>query len=151
MVKYDFYIKIDLRKQPLLSRLASYGRHSSDTTSITPGFKDKIKCITICMSGSSSIHIVTSSVNNQQQYHEKRFKRLQRLLELYSLSCKRRLQTSQAIDRKLRRHRTQHHLQQTSHQIFFLSSNYNKREYTYDWNSASVGNYIIWRPKIRNH
>jgi hypothetical protein len=25
MVKYDFYIKIDLRKRPLLSRLASYG------------------------------------------------------------------------------------------------------------------------------
>jgi hypothetical protein len=42
-----------------------------------PVFKDKTKCITICMSGSSSIHIVTSLVNNQQQYHEKRIKRLQ--------------------------------------------------------------------------
>jgi hypothetical protein len=38
--------------------------------------KDKTEFITICMSGSSSIHIVTSSVNNQQQYHEKRIKRL---------------------------------------------------------------------------
>jgi hypothetical protein len=38
--------------------------------------KDKTKCITICMPGSSSIHIVTSSENNQHQYHEKRFKRL---------------------------------------------------------------------------
>jgi hypothetical protein len=76
MVKYDFYVKIDLRKRPLLSRLASYGRHSSDTTSVTPGFKNKTECITICMPGSSSIHIVTSSVNNQQQYHEKRIKRL---------------------------------------------------------------------------
>jgi hypothetical protein len=41
-----------------------------------PVFKDKTECITICMLGSSSIHIVTSSVNNQQQYHEKRIKRL---------------------------------------------------------------------------
>jgi hypothetical protein len=40
-------------------------------------FKDKTECITICMPGSSSIHIVTSSVNNQQQYHEIRTKRLQ--------------------------------------------------------------------------
>jgi hypothetical protein len=39
MVKYDFYIKIDLRKRSLLSRLASYGRHNFDTTSVTPGFK----------------------------------------------------------------------------------------------------------------
>jgi hypothetical protein len=38
MVKYDFYVKIDLKKRPLLSRLASYGRHSFDTTSVTPGF-----------------------------------------------------------------------------------------------------------------
>jgi hypothetical protein len=43
---------------------------------VTPGFKDKTECITICMPGSSSIHIVTSSVNNQQQYHENRIKRL---------------------------------------------------------------------------
>jgi hypothetical protein len=34
-------------------------------------FKDKIECITVCMTGSSSIHIVNSSVNNKQQYHEK--------------------------------------------------------------------------------
>jgi hypothetical protein len=31
-----------------------------------PVFKDKTECITICMPGSSSIHIVTSLVNNQQ-------------------------------------------------------------------------------------
>jgi hypothetical protein len=31
-----------------------------------PFFKDKTECITICMPVSSSIHIVTSSVNNQQ-------------------------------------------------------------------------------------
>jgi hypothetical protein len=37
-----------------------------------PVYKDKTECITICMPGSSSIHIVTSSVKNQQQYHEKR-------------------------------------------------------------------------------
>jgi hypothetical protein len=43
---------------------------------VTPGFKDKTECITIYMPGSSSIHIVTLSVNNQQQYHEKRIKRL---------------------------------------------------------------------------
>jgi hypothetical protein len=43
---------------------------------ITPGFKDKSKCATICMAGSSSIHIVTSSANNEQQYHEKITKRL---------------------------------------------------------------------------
>jgi hypothetical protein len=43
---------------------------------VTPGFKNKTECIAICMPGSSSIHIVTSSVNNQQQYHEKRIKRL---------------------------------------------------------------------------
>jgi hypothetical protein len=41
-----------------------------------PVLKDKTECITICMPGSSSIHIVTSSVNNQQQYHERRIKRL---------------------------------------------------------------------------
>jgi hypothetical protein len=41
-----------------------------------PVFKDQTECITICMPGSNSIHIVTSSVNNQQQYHEKRIKRL---------------------------------------------------------------------------
>jgi hypothetical protein len=41
-----------------------------------PVFKDQTECITICMPESSSIHIVTSSVNNQQQYHEKRIKRL---------------------------------------------------------------------------
>jgi hypothetical protein len=41
-----------------------------------PVFKDKTECITICMPGLSSIHIVTSLVNNQQQYHEKRIKRL---------------------------------------------------------------------------
>jgi hypothetical protein len=33
---------------------------------VTPDFKDKTKCITICISGSSSIHIETLSVNNQQ-------------------------------------------------------------------------------------
>jgi hypothetical protein len=38
--------------------------------------RTKTECITICMPGSSSIHIVTSSVKNQQQYHEKRIKRL---------------------------------------------------------------------------
>jgi hypothetical protein len=38
MVKYDFYVKIDPRKRPLLSRLASYGQHSSDTTCVTPSF-----------------------------------------------------------------------------------------------------------------
>jgi hypothetical protein len=43
---------------------------------VTLCFKDKTECITICMLGSSSIHIVTSSVNNQQQYYEKRIKRL---------------------------------------------------------------------------
>ena len=31
----------------------------SDTTSITPGFKDKTECIAICMPGSSFIHIET--------------------------------------------------------------------------------------------
>jgi hypothetical protein len=77
-------------------------------------FKDKTKCIAICMPGSSSIHIVTSLVNNQQLYHEKRIERLITLSELYSLSWKRRLQTSQAIDRGFRRPRTQHHLQKTS-------------------------------------
>jgi hypothetical protein len=44
--------------------------------SVTPDFKDKTECITICMPGSSSIHIVTSSVNNQQHYHKKRIRRL---------------------------------------------------------------------------
>jgi hypothetical protein len=38
--------------------------------------KGKMECITICMPGSSSIRIVTSSMNNQQQYHEKRIKKL---------------------------------------------------------------------------
>jgi hypothetical protein len=47
-----------------------------DDVAITPDFKDKIECITICMLGSSSIHIVTSLVNNQQRYHEKRTKGL---------------------------------------------------------------------------
>jgi hypothetical protein len=41
-----------------------------------PVFKDKTKCIIICIPGSSSIHIVTLLVNNQQHYHEKRIKRL---------------------------------------------------------------------------
>jgi hypothetical protein len=45
MVKYDFYVKIDLIKRPLLSRLASYGRHSSDTTSVTPGLRRTTECI----------------------------------------------------------------------------------------------------------
>jgi hypothetical protein len=43
---------------------------------VTPGFKDKTEYITICIPESSSIDIMTSSVNNQQQYHEKRIKRL---------------------------------------------------------------------------
>jgi hypothetical protein len=43
---------------------------------VTPDFNNKTECITICMPGSSSIHVVTSSVNNQQKYHEKRIKRL---------------------------------------------------------------------------
>jgi hypothetical protein len=34
---------------------------------------------------------------------------------------------SQAIYRGLHTPRTQHHLQKTSHQLFLLSSNYNKR------------------------
>jgi hypothetical protein len=52
------------------------GQLGPPTTCHTRFLKDKTECITICMPGSSSIHIVTSSVNNQQQYHEKRFKRL---------------------------------------------------------------------------
>jgi hypothetical protein len=44
--------------------------------STTLDFKDKTECITICIPGSSSIHLVTSSVNNQQQYHAKKIKRL---------------------------------------------------------------------------
>jgi hypothetical protein len=35
-------------------------------TPVTPGFKDKTECITICMPRSSSMHIVTSLMNNQQ-------------------------------------------------------------------------------------
>ena len=31
----------------------------SDTTSVTPGFKDKTECIAICIPGSSFIHIET--------------------------------------------------------------------------------------------
>jgi hypothetical protein len=31
---------------------------------VAPSFKDKTECITICIPESSSIHIVTSSVNN---------------------------------------------------------------------------------------
>ena len=54
-----FDIKRNLRARPLLSRLTSYSRYSDDTTSVTPGFKNKIECITICMSGSSFIHIET--------------------------------------------------------------------------------------------
>ena len=55
-----FCDKIDLRKRSLLSRLMSYSQYSSDTTSVTPGFKDKTECIAICMPGSSFIHIETS-------------------------------------------------------------------------------------------
>jgi hypothetical protein len=62
MVKYVFYVKIDLRKRPFLSRLASYGRHNSDTTSVTPGFQDKTECITIYMELDPGIHIVMHSV-----------------------------------------------------------------------------------------
>ena len=47
---------------------------------------------------------------------------IKRLSELYSLSWKQRLQTSQAIDWGLRMPRTQHHLQKTSHQLSPLSS-----------------------------
>jgi len=54
-----FYIKGNLRKRPLLPRLTSYIRYSSDTTSVTPGFKKKTECIGICMPGSSFIHIET--------------------------------------------------------------------------------------------
>ena len=52
-----FYIKRNLRKRPLLPRLTSYSRYSSDTTSITPGFKNKTECITICMKLDPGIHI----------------------------------------------------------------------------------------------
>jgi hypothetical protein len=40
----------------------------SDPLMSHPIFKDKTECITICMPGSSSTHIVSSLVNNQQQY-----------------------------------------------------------------------------------
>jgi hypothetical protein len=53
---------------------------------------------------------------------KRELKNYKRLSELYSLFGKRRLQTSQAIDQGLRRPRTQHHLQQTSHQLSLLSS-----------------------------
>ena len=54
-----FVKKKNLRKRPLLSRLTSYSRYSSDTTSVTLGFKKKTECITICMPGSSFIYIET--------------------------------------------------------------------------------------------
>jgi hypothetical protein len=54
----------------------SGSERGAETAAVThPIFKDKTECITICMPGSSSIHIVTSSVNNQQQYHEKRIQK----------------------------------------------------------------------------
>jgi len=57
-------------------------------------------------------------VNNQQQYHVKERKTInKRLSEYYSLSWKRRLHTSQAIDWGLRTPRTQQHLQKTSPQL----------------------------------
>jgi hypothetical protein len=60
------------------------------------------------------------------------------------------LRTSQAIDRGLRRPRTQHRLQKTSRQLFLLSSNYNKREYTYyDWYSASIGELYDMKAKSK--
>jgi hypothetical protein len=40
MVKNGFYIKIDLRKRPFLSRLASYDQFNSDTTSVTSALKE---------------------------------------------------------------------------------------------------------------
>jgi hypothetical protein len=36
-----FEVKQIFRKQPFLSRLTSYSRYSSDTTSVTPGFQNK--------------------------------------------------------------------------------------------------------------
>ena len=55
----DFISEETLKKRPLLPRLTSYSRYSSDTTSVTPDFKDKTECIIICMPGSSFIHIET--------------------------------------------------------------------------------------------
>ena len=49
-------------------------------------------------------------------------KTIKRLSELYSLSWKWKLQTSQAIDWGLRTPRTQHHLQNTPQQLSLLSS-----------------------------
>jgi hypothetical protein len=66
MVKYDFYIKIDLRKRPLY-----LGWHPTVDTALIPPLSHPV------------------------------FKD----------------QTSQAIDRGLRRPRTQHHLQKTSHHL----------------------------------
>jgi hypothetical protein len=39
-----FLSKTDLRKQLFLSRLTSYSRYNSDTTSVTLGFQNKTKC-----------------------------------------------------------------------------------------------------------
>jgi hypothetical protein len=56
--------------------ISDYYDYISDCFLSHPVFKDKTECITICMPGSSSIHIVSLSVKNQQQYHEKWIKRL---------------------------------------------------------------------------
>jgi hypothetical protein len=75
----DFLIgtkAILLHHVPILHRITDINVGPEWQYHVTSGFKDKTECITICVAGSSSIHIVTSSVNNQQQYHEKRIKRL---------------------------------------------------------------------------
>ena len=79
----------------------AYGWWRAD---VTPSFKDKTECITICMPGRHYKWLISNSIT------KKRNTTNIRLSELYRLYWKWRLQTSQAIDWGLRMPRTQQHL-----------------------------------------
>jgi hypothetical protein len=110
-----------------------------DKKNVTPVFPKKTKCITICMPGSSFMHIVTNKCI-QKQYHEKGG-----LSEIYSLSWKRRHQTSQAIDLGLRTPSTRNIFSKLCSSFLFLSNIvYSKGEHlSY---SASVGK--VWMQRL---
>jgi hypothetical protein len=53
------FVKINLKKMTLLTRLPFYGRHGSVVTFVTPNFKDKNQMLIVCVSRIKLPHIPT--------------------------------------------------------------------------------------------
>ena len=103
---------------------------------VTPGFKDKTECITICMTRSSFIYIETLLVNNQQQYHEKERNTTNKWLSEY---------TAYPGNKGFKLHRQStgdcvrlelSNIFNRLHHNFLFWTAVSKGEYTYGWYSA---------------